>query len=370
MKLSEKEIAKLMKEAQKALDRYQDCESVTDVMASMYTERMPNKTMAQGQLMAEEINEQIKIFDSLYQSAVTNFDNAVRAYFYDATSDKSMRERCELLEKLNLTLTLINEADKQKGGDYSGIAEKVDQITVTEQEADSMLMVELMNKTIDELKKSKTLIRNMDKCAAELEELKSLGISEILTGFVGCETDYRALLTMTAYIKIKNEKIKGVPSDLTAAQVSALVYSGIEEMIIAEKTAGGGLTPEEAENFITILGTILMVFFTGAMLIYISIPTALTGFLAGLSGSLLVVFILASLFGLTEKLGSEKYNRLPCCRFNSIDKSAQGMRMISGQAESNESYDLQQTEMTEEETNTHIDQNTSADLTDENLEMV
>lgn len=333
MMFTEKEIKKLMKETNRVLKKYEDSGSAIDVMAMMYAENLPNKTETQGRIMAESIVEDVREFDTLYQSVIGDFDLAARRYLYDGLTGKTLRERCELLKQLSYAVALSRTALQEGKGDFSGIAEKANEITVSEQEATFELEEQLMDTAIDELKHSGLLTGSLKECVLNLNKMESNDVSEILTGFVGCEVDYRAMLTMMAYIKIKNGELKDVPPILTASQVSAMVCAGMEQMVISEKTAGGFLTAEKAELLVHILGTVVLLMFTASCLAYIAIPSLITAIFAGVGTALAAIYAIASIFGLTNRFIESKQSKLPSAKYNSIHLSAEGMERIAEYSE-------------------------------------
>ena len=76
----------LLNQAEETMKHMEEGQSVRDVMARIYVENLDEKTMSQGQMMADAIIQGIKDFDSDYQEAQGDLDRFIRK-FQDKADD-------------------------------------------------------------------------------------------------------------------------------------------------------------------------------------------------------------------------------------------------------------------------------------------
>ena len=84
----------LLNQAEEMMKHMEEGQSVRDVMARIYVENLDEKTMSQGQMMADAIIQGIKDFDSDYQEAQGDLDRFIRKFQDKADDGKSREERC------------------------------------------------------------------------------------------------------------------------------------------------------------------------------------------------------------------------------------------------------------------------------------
>lgn len=284
----------LIDESKKIMENMAEGQNVRDIMAQIYVDNLKDKTLQQGALMADSILQNVKDFDESYQAAQENLDEFLEDFQKKADEGKSCVERCNYWLKLAAAIAAAQDV-MEEGADREELLQKLDELSVSEEEATSDREAQLRNAAADAIRNSHLLLSAIIEQNDLLEELDSAkDAAGILIDFCDHETEYRAMVSMLAYTKIKNGTFEGMPADITAEQVTAIVCAGIEEARILDEVGKGKMSVDVATVLLGILGAALLVTLaiaSGA----IGIVTGIVGVLLNVCIGIVVVFVLLGL---------------------------------------------------------------------------
>lgn len=241
--------------------------SARDVMAQLYVSSLEEKTMQQGELMADKILQSVKDFDADYQAAQEDLDGFVEAFQNKMDEGRTCVERCNYWLKLGAAISAA--AMGQEAGSREEIIRTIEGMSVSEEEATPQREAELRESAAQAIKNSGILLGTLAEQAKALEELDSAEqAAGLLLDLGGQEFEYRAVVAMAAYTMVKNGELEGVPVDMTAAQVTAAVCAEMEAARIAQAVEKGSLAVDVAAMLLGILGSVVL-------MIYVALPAAI-----------------------------------------------------------------------------------------------
>ncbi len=243
-------------QAEKILQAKSEGQSTTDILAQVYVDRLPDKTPAQGRIMAEGILKEIGKFDEDYKFAQDDREGFITNSLENMNSGKTCAQRCTFLLQVSAAVSADLNSDKDE------IMRNIQSLSVSDEEATPEREQELMAQAAEAIKNSPIMLSAFMKHSEELENLQSSdNAAGLLIDFGKDEKEYRAILSMLVYTSIKNGEVEGVPIEMTAAQVTAAVCGEIEQMKIAEAVQSGSLAVDIASMLLFILGTVVMIHF-------------------------------------------------------------------------------------------------------------
>lgn len=255
----------LKKEAAELLGGIAEGKNVRDLMAQIYVEKLDEKTIQQGELMADKILRCVKDFDAGYQEAQENLDHFVEKFQAKMDEGKSCVDRCNYWLKLGTVISSAAAAMGRDGVDREQMIRDAESLFISEEDATPQREEELREQAAQAIKNSGILLGTLVEQVQALEELDSAEEAiGLLIDMSGRELEYRAVVSMLAYTMSKNGELEGVPVDMTASQVTALVCAELEQARIVKAVGDGELAVDVATVLLSILGSVL--------LIYIAIP--------------------------------------------------------------------------------------------------
>lgn len=241
--------------------------STRDVMAQLYVSSLEEKTVQQGELMADKILQSVKDFDADYQAAQEDLDKFVEAFQDKMDEGRTCVERCNYWLKLGAAISVA--AMGQDAGSREEIIRTIEGMSVSEEEATPQREAELRKSAAQAIKNSGILLGTLAEQAKALEELDSAEqAAGLLLDLGSQEFEYRAVVAMAAYTMVKNGELEGVPVDMTAAQVTAAVCAEMETVRIAQAVEQGSMAVDVAALLLGILGSVLL-------MIYVAVPAVI-----------------------------------------------------------------------------------------------
>lgn len=249
----------LEKEAAALLEDIAQGKNVRDVMAQIYVEKLDEKTIQQGELMADKILQNVKDFDASYQEAQENLDRFVEKFQSKMDKGKSCVDRCNYWLKLGTVVSSLTTAMSEGEVDRERIIREADALSVSEEDATPKLEAELREQAATAIKNSGILLGTLAEQTEALEKLDSAEeAAGLLIDMSGHEMEYRAVVSMLAYTMSKNGELEGVPVDMTASQVTAMVCAGLEQTRIMKAVGDGKMAEDIAAILLGILGSVLL----------------------------------------------------------------------------------------------------------------
>lgn len=263
-KFAKEQMDCIQQQVTQILDQLSEGKNARDICAQMYVDGLEDKTVAQGEAMADSIMESIDTFDHDYARAKADVDAFVDSFIDEACKDKSLAERCTYLMKLiaaisgaKSTLEAKTEEERVKAQNMVDDAEATQ---VLEGEATDALEAMLREQLKNALRGSNILVSALEAQNEKLREIESEDEAAALLVEAGTrDNDFRAIMAMQAYINIKNGVYADIPSDLTAAQVATMVCTYTEEIHILHEVEDNNLGEEVAHTLLSILGTVALI---------------------------------------------------------------------------------------------------------------
>lgn len=263
-KFTEKQMEELKAQVTTIMDRLAEGMDTTQICAQMYVDDLENKTLTQGEAMAESILDSIAEFDRDYARAKADVDTFVDDFVYEACGEKPLEERCTYLTKL---ISAVCAADHILHPDSRNahrhaltLVVTADEVHFQEGEATEKLERHLLDQLKNALKGSSILfsaISTQREALLEIEEEDKA--ASILVDVGSRDIDYRAILSMQAYINIKKGAYEDIPDDLSAAQTATMVCTCMEELNILHRLDKKEIGLELASALLGILGIVAIV---------------------------------------------------------------------------------------------------------------
>ena len=163
----------LKAQAAEILRKLDEDRNVRDVMAQIYVDDLDDKTMQQGQLMADAILKSVREFDAGYREAQEDLDRFIDKFQAKADEGKSCVERCNYWLRLGTAIAAAGEAMNGEGADREAILAQLGGLSVSEEEATPAREQELREQAKLALKNSGVMLGALAEQAQALQEMES-----------------------------------------------------------------------------------------------------------------------------------------------------------------------------------------------------
>lgn len=305
---------------------------VRAVMARIYVDNLDEKTLKQGELMADGILQSVKSFDAGYQEAQEDLDRFIQDFQKKADEGRSCAERCNYWLKLGAAVSAADAALTGGGVDREALIQELEALNVSEEEATPEREAELRNQAAEAIRNSGILLGTLAEQAKALEALDDAEeAAGLLVDFGTREIEYRAVAAMLAYTKIKNGSFEGMPVDMTAAQVTAIVCAEAEQARIMEAVGTGSMAVDVAVVLLFLLGTVLL---AELALSVVVVGTAMAAEFAGIvlmiPACLMIVGVVLHLFNKAADAWMEECEAVVKLTAAGIRWVAKGMAAVAG----------------------------------------
>ncbi len=263
-KFTKKQMNELKEQVARIMEQLSEGKDVKEICAQMYVDGLEDKTLFQGEAMAESILDSIAAFDRDYARAKADVDAYVDSFVNEACEGKNLEERCAYLTKLTAAVcaaqhTLHANSDEEREQALA-LVEEADAAQFFEGEATEQLEQQLLEQLKNALKGSNILLSAIEAQRTNLLEIENEDEAATLLVEAGArDIDYRAILSMQAYINIKNGAYEGIPSDLTAAQTATMVCTYMEEIHILRRLELKEIGINLASALLSVLGLVAIV---------------------------------------------------------------------------------------------------------------
>lgn len=250
----------LTSQANEIMKEISEGKTTRDIMVQIYVDNLDDKTQKQGQIMADSILKSVKEFDANYDEAQKDIDRFIKKFQDKIDQDKTCVERCNYWLKLTAAITAATVATGEENTDMEKILEQIETMEISESEATPKREKELREQALEAIKNSGVMLGTLTEQAEELEKMETAEEAVgLLIDLRNKEIEYRGIVSMLAYTKIKNGEFDNVPVEMTAVQVATLVCAEIEQAKIMEAVGKGNLAVDIASGLLTILGAVVLV---------------------------------------------------------------------------------------------------------------
>ena len=257
----------LAAQAAEILKNISEGQPTRDIIARIYVESLEDKTLKQGQIMADFIFKSVKDFEADYKDAQENLDRYLKKFQDKIDEGKTCVERCNYWLKLSAAISSATVAMGEDGADREQILQEIEDMEISESEATPEREKELREQAMEAIKNSGVMLGALAEQAARLEEMESADeAAGLLIDLGNMEIEYSAIVAMLAYTKVKNGEFDNIPVEMTAAQVTALVCAQIEQTKIMEAVGKGDLAVDIASGLLSILGVVVLSLFIYSVL--------------------------------------------------------------------------------------------------------
>ena len=240
--------------AKAIIERIGEGKSTKQILAELYVENLPEKTMNQGLMMADAVIETVAKFDESLKAAIENKDEFISSFMDEVDAEKTCAERCNYWLKFAAVITAMS-ADNEAGFNREELLKSVEQLHITEDEATPELEEELRQKAREALENNTLMIPVLKGVSEQLQQIADADeAAELLVGLEGSEVDIRAVTSMLIYTKLMNGEISDAPENITIEQIVASVCAGAETAEVAEKVNNGEMDKKVATGFLTAIG--------------------------------------------------------------------------------------------------------------------
>lgn len=294
-KFTKEQMDQMQEQTERIMNQLAEGKTAREICAQMYVDGLENKTLSQGEAMADSILESIRNFDRDYDRAKTDVDAFVDGFVDDACKDKSLAERCTYLMKLIAAISgaksaLDAETEEARELARNMVAE-AEAAEIFEGEATEALEEKLRTQLKNALKGSNIMVSALEAQSEKLREIEREDEAAALLVEAGTRNnDYRAIMSMQAYINIKNGMYADIPDDLSAAQVSTMVCAYTEEIHILHEVEQNHMGEEVAHALLAILGIVATCHLAGAAVIAgVSLCTGLFGWILTIPAIMVVL---------------------------------------------------------------------------------
>lgn len=251
------------KTAEAAMEQLSEGKSAREIMAEIYMNGFEYKTNKQGLLMADSALQTLRDFNREFKKAVDNSGECLEAFAKKIEEGKTASQRCNAWLEIYTAVTAVNaqlEGENPiKDIDLEALVWEVDQKKVAEEAATPQLEAELKEKAMAALSDSAIMYNALVRQAESIDELAGAGISELMIQMGSSEIEYEGILSMIAYVKIKNGEFKEMPTDMTLDQAAVAIAASIEQMKIMEQVGNGKMAAETATVLLQILGCVVII---------------------------------------------------------------------------------------------------------------
>lgn len=256
---TQKQNQELMAQAKQVMSGISEGKTTRDILANLYVQNLEDKTIQQGQVMADVILDAVKGFDADYQEAKEDLDGYIKKFQAKVDEGKSCVERCNYWLQLAAVVTAASEAMSQGPADRQTLLQETESLSVSKEEANEALEKELREKAREALKNSGILLTGLMTQENALQQMENANeAAGLLIDLGNEEIEYRAIIAMLAYTQVKTGKMENIPVDMTASQIAALVCAQVEQERILEGVGNGSIAIDLATALLQILGTVVL----------------------------------------------------------------------------------------------------------------
>ena len=299
-KFTKEQMNQIKTQVEMMMDQLAEGKNAREICAQMYVNGLNEKTLSQGEAMADSIMESILDFDRDFNRAKTDVDAFVDEFVNDVCQDKALDERCTYLMKLIAAIssakTMLDADTDEKREQAQHMITAAENTQVFEDEATEELESRLRMQLKNALRGSDIMISALEAQRKSLTEIENEDEAAALLMDAGNRTiDYRAILSMQAYINIKNGVYEDIPSNVSAAQVATMVCVYEEEIHILQQLETHEIAEEVAHALLGVLGivAILRMSFTAAG-IGVAICSVMFGWILTIPAVLVLITSLAN----------------------------------------------------------------------------
>lgn len=294
---SDEQRTSLMAEVDEIMNRIADDMPVTDVLAQIYVRELDNKTERQGQVIAQAILANVKSFDSDFSAAQENLDEALDKMLDGMNVGDTCAERCTNWKRMAAAISAVT-VDRGEGlQDRESVLREIEAIRVEEEDANPRTELNLRNEVKKALRGAGVLLTELGEQENAWEALEQQEIPGVIIDLGNRQFEYRAVLTMLAYTRIKKGEFGDVPVDMSVEEVTNFICADIEQIRILDALEHDSLPINTAIFLLDILGTVVLLKFTiKAIMVTGSVAAAVFGSVLCVPAVILMGIELISLF--------------------------------------------------------------------------
>lgn len=111
LSLTDEQKKVLMEQAGNFLQQVQQGKSARDIMAQIYVDGLDNKTLSQGQVMADAIMESVNAFDCDYAEAKDDLGAWLDRNLKQLAQGKTAAERCAMWMKIAVAVNAVSDQE-------------------------------------------------------------------------------------------------------------------------------------------------------------------------------------------------------------------------------------------------------------------
>lgn len=297
----------IMKQATEIMERMSEGVTAREIMAELYVNSLEDKTLRQGYVMADAILESVQDFADLYADAQDNLEGCIDQ-FQDSVEEKlTLAERCNYWRDFCLAMDAVRAAMDEEEILEPQLFDEEKMEAISEEEATPELAGTLREKAKELLKHSGFVVSGIEELEKTLEDVATAEDAVNFLLSIGAkEVDYRGILTMLAYTKIKNGEFEEIPIDMTIEQVAAMVCANAEQIRILEAVEEGSLAEDIAVFLLEVLGIVVLIKLAiAASVIGVSLITGLFGAVLVFPACMMFVAGMLHFFAKAERIWSE-----------------------------------------------------------------
>lgn len=260
MIFTEEQYEALQAQAREIFDNIAEGQGTREIIARIYADNLDDKTIKQGEFMADSILEAVKKFDADYEEAQEDVERFVGNFQDEIDAEKSCVERCNYWLQMSAAISAATIAMSEDGADREQILQDIESMVITEEEATPEREKELREQAKDAMINSGVMLGALLEQADALEEMASAEEAAGLLIDLGNDAiEYRAIVAMLAYTKIKNGELDNIPVEMPAEQVATMVCAAIEQNRIMEAVGKGKLAVNVAAGLLGLVGLVVVI---------------------------------------------------------------------------------------------------------------
>ena len=249
----------LQKEAKKIFDSMLEEQSIQQILAKIYVDNLEDKTEKQGLIMSEALIRAIKDFDKDYKAATEDLESFIEKFQDEVDTERNCEEQCEYWMKLAAGISAATAIMSEEVSSEQ-ILQEIKALELTEKEATPEKAKELRELAKEVIQNSGIMFYALQQKADALKEMTSAEeMADMLISLEDKEVEYRAIVAMIAYTKIKNCEFENIPVEMTMEEVAVLVCAEFEQNRIMEDVNKGNIAVDIATDFLYVLGAVVLV---------------------------------------------------------------------------------------------------------------
>lgn len=253
----------LMVQAEEIMNQVAEGKSAREIMAELYVSNLEDKSLRQGEVMADAMLDSIKAFDQNYKEAQEDIDGFLKKMQKQMDKDKNCAERCTYWLKMAAAIAAADALMNDTSLNREEKLKEIEAMNVSEEEATEELEKELREKAREALKNNSIMMQSLLQQKDALEAMDNADqAAGMLMDLGSRELEYRGIIAMLAYTGIKTGQYENIPVDMTAAQVATMVCAGVEQNRIMEAVGKGEMAMDIAASLLGFLGAVLIITIT------------------------------------------------------------------------------------------------------------